>query len=131
MHSDVHFCFLSLSFSLSSASPSFVVPRHGPSFSHFCFSHRRLAIQSFTSPSCRRCRLFSRFVVSSSASHSFTVAIVGLPLVFTSASHSQYRLIVVLRVPQESYKSGYRLARYLKQTFCCCAHCNEVVTRPS
>ena len=27
------------------------------SFSHFCFSRRRLAIQSFTSPSCRRCRL--------------------------------------------------------------------------
>ena len=32
------------------------------------------AIQSFTSPSCRRCRLLSRFVVSSSASHSFTSA---------------------------------------------------------
>ena len=44
------------------------------SFSHFCFSRRRLAIQSFTSPSCRRCRLLSRFVVSSSASHSFTSA---------------------------------------------------------
>ena len=29
MHSDVHFCFSSLSFSLSSASPSFVVTRHG------------------------------------------------------------------------------------------------------
>ena len=29
MHSDVHFCFSSLSFSLSSASPSFVVARHG------------------------------------------------------------------------------------------------------
>ena len=28
MHSDVHFCFSSLSFSLSSASPSFVVARH-------------------------------------------------------------------------------------------------------
>ena len=42
------------------------------SFSHFCFSRRRLAIQSFTSPSCRRCRLLSYFVVSSSASHSFT-----------------------------------------------------------
>ena len=44
------------------------------SFSHFCFSRRRLAIQSFTSPSCRRCRLLGRFVVSSSASHSFTSA---------------------------------------------------------
>ena len=68
-------------------------------FSHFCFSHCRLAIQSFTSVSCRRCRLLSRFVVSSSASHSFTsafVAIVGLPLVFTSASYSQCRLVVVL-----------------------------------
>ena len=59
------------------------------------------------------------------------VAIVGLPLVFTSASHSQCRLIVVLRVLQESYKSSYRPARYLKQTSCCCAHCNEVVTCPT
>ena len=39
------------------------------------------------------------------------VAIVGLPLVFTSASNSQCRLIVVPRVLQESYKSGYRPAR--------------------
>ena len=39
------------------------------------------------------------------------VAIVGLPLVFTSASNSQCRLVVVLRVPQESYKSSYRPAR--------------------
>ena len=59
------------------------------------------------------------------------VAIVGLPLIFTSASHSQCRLVVVLRVPQESYKSSYRPVRYLKQTSCCYAHCNEVVTRPS
>ena len=58
--------------------------------------------------------------------------VVGLPLVvFTSASHSQCRLVVVLRVPQESYKSSYRPVRYLKQTSCCCAHCNEVVTRPA
>ena len=39
------------------------------------------------------------------------VAIVGLPLAFTSASNSQCRLIVVLRVPQESYKSSYMPAR--------------------
>ena len=44
------------------------------SFFHYCFSNRRLAIQSFTSPSCRRYRLLSRFVVSSSVSHSFTSA---------------------------------------------------------
>ena len=44
------------------------------SFSRFCFSSRRLAIQSFISPSCRRCRLLSCFVVSLSASHSFTSA---------------------------------------------------------
>ena len=74
MHSDVHFCFSSLSFSLSSASPSFVVTRHGLSFAHLCFSSRRLAIQSFSSPSCRRCLLLSHFVVLSSASHSFTSA---------------------------------------------------------
>ena len=74
MNSDVHFCYSLLSFSLSSASPLFVVARHGLSFAHFCFSHHRLAIQSFTSPSCRRCRLLSHFVVPSSASHSFTSA---------------------------------------------------------
>ena len=39
------------------------------------------------------------------------VAIVGLPLVFTSASNSQCRLVVILRVPQENYKSSYRPAR--------------------
>ena len=39
------------------------------------------------------------------------VAIVGLPLAFTSASNSQCRLIVVQRVLQESYKSSYRSAR--------------------
>ena len=74
MHSDVHFRFSSLSFSLSSASPSFVVIRRGLLFTYFCLSRRRLAIQSFTSSSCRRCRLLSRFVVPSSASHSFTSA---------------------------------------------------------
>ena len=102
MHSDVHFCFSLLSFSPLSASLSFVVARCGPSFAHFCFFRRRLAIQSFTSPSCRRCRLLSPFVVLSSASHSLT-----------SASHSQCRLVFVLRVPQESYNSGYRPARYV------------------
>ena len=74
MHSDVHFCFSSLSFSLSSASPSFVVACRGLKSAHFCFTRRHLAIQSFTSPSCHRCRLLSRFVVPSSASHSFTSA---------------------------------------------------------
>ena len=74
MNSDVHFCFSSLSFSLSSASPSFIVAHCSLSFAHCCFSRRRLAIQSFTSPSCLRCRLLSRFVVPSSASHSFTSA---------------------------------------------------------
>ena len=59
------------------------------------------------------------------------VAVVSLPLVFTSASNSQCRLIVVLRVPQESYKSSYSPARKLKRTSCCCAHCNEVVNVPS
>ena len=42
--------------------------------SAFCLSRCSLAIQSFTSPSCRHCRLLSRFVVSSSASHSFNSA---------------------------------------------------------
>ena len=44
------------------------------SFSHLCFSRHHLAIQSFTSPSCHHCQLLSRFVVSSSASHSLTSA---------------------------------------------------------
>ena len=61
-----HFTVVSLS--------SFVVSCHGLSFADFCFSHCSLAIQSFTSPSCRRGWLVSRFVVPSSASHSFTSA---------------------------------------------------------
>ena len=51
---------------------SLSVIRCGLPFAHFCYSRRRLAIQSFTSPSCRRCRLLSCFVVPSSASHSLT-----------------------------------------------------------
>ena len=74
MHSDVHFCFSSMSFSLSSASPSFVVARHSPSFTQFCFSRHCLAIQLFTLPSCHCCRHLSRLVVPSLASHSFTSA---------------------------------------------------------
>ena len=128
MHSDVHFCFSSLSFSVSSASLSFVVTRHGLSFAHFCFSRRRLAIQSFTSPSCRRCRLLSRFVVSLSFAHFSSSSPTSACHSFTSASHSQCRLVVVLRVPQESYKSGYRPARYLTNFLLLCT---EVVTRPS
>ena len=42
MHSDVLFCFSLLSFSQSSASPSFIVARRGLSFAHFCFSCHRL-----------------------------------------------------------------------------------------
>ena len=101
------------------------------SFSHFCFSRRRLAIQSFISPSCHRCRLLSLFIVRRRPLIRSLQLVVSLPLVFTSASHSQCRFVVFLRVPQESYKSSYRPARFLKQTSCCCAHCNEVVTRPS
>ena len=51
MHSDVHFCFSSLS--PSSVSPSFVVVRPGLSFAHFCFSRRRfhsVAYFAFLSP---------------------------------------------------------------------------------
>ena len=71
MHSDVHFCFSSLSFSLSSASPSFVVARHGL----FILSLLLLPPSPCHSVvSCHHCRLLSRFVVSSSASHSFTSA---------------------------------------------------------
>ena len=87
MHSDVHFCFSSLLFSLWSASSLFVVACRGLSFAHFCFSCRHLATQSFTSPSCCHCWLLSHFVVPSSASHSFTSAChIGLPLVYFSFS---------------------------------------------
>ena len=64
------------------------------SFSHFCFSRCRFAIQSFTSPSCRRCRLLSRFVVSSSASHSFTSAL-SSP---SSACHSFLLQLLIANV---------------------------------
>ena len=109
------------SFSLSPASPSFVVAHRGLSFAHFYFSRRCLAIQSFTSPSCRRCRLLSRFVVPLSASHSFTSASSRHRWPTTRSSHSQSRLVVVLRVPQESYKSGYWPARYVTNS-CCALH---------
>ena len=90
MHSDVHFCFSSLSFSLSSASPSFVVARHGLSFAHFCFSCCRL-------PFSRLLRLpfaVVGFLVVSLFRHQplirslqlLVVAIVDLPLVNFSFS---------------------------------------------
>ena len=68
------------------------------------------SIQSLTLPSCHRCQLLSRFVVPSLACHSLT-----------SASHTQCRLVVVLRVPQESYKSGYWPARYVTNFLLCTA----------
>ena len=91
-----------------------LTPVMAVSFSHFCFCRRRLAIQSFTSPSCRLCQLLVVLLFRRQPlirSLQLVIAIVGLPLVFTSASNSQCRLIVVLRVPQESYKSSYRPAR--------------------
>ena len=82
MHSDVRFS--SLSCSPPSASPSFVVTRHGHSFIHFSFSSPSLTCHSLT-----------------------------------SASHSQCRLVVILSVLQESYKSGYRPARYVTNFLLC------------
>ena len=103
--------------SLTSASPAVALP-----FSRLL--HLPVAVLGFLIVLLFRLRPLIR-------SLQFVVAIIGLPLVFTSASNSQCRLVVVLRVPQESYKSSYRPARYLKQNSCCCAHCNEIVTRPS
>ena len=83
LHSDIHFCFSLLSFSLS-ASPLFTVTSRGLSFTHFCFVRRHLAIQSFTSPSCRRCRLLSHLLFCRRPLiHllQLVIAIVGLPLV--------------------------------------------------
>ena len=117
----VHFCFSLQSFSLSSASPLFVVAGHGLSFVHFCFSCRRLVIQSFISPSCRRCRLLSHFVVGLLFVHFSLSSPSSACHLFTSASHSQCQLVVVLRVLQESYKSGYRPVRYLTNFLLLCS----------
>ena len=88
MHSDVHFCFLSLSFSPSSASPSIIVARCSLSFAHFCFFHRRLAIQSFTSlpvaVSFLVILLFCRRPLIRSLQ--FVIAIISLPLINFSFS---------------------------------------------
>ena len=90
MLSDVHFCFSSLSFSLSSDSPSFVVARHGLSFAHFCFSrlalpfsrllHLPVAVVGFLVV-----LLFHRRPLIRSLQ--LVVAIVGLPLVYFSLSY--------------------------------------------
>ena len=72
MHSDVHFCFSSLLFSPSSASPSFVVACRGLSFARFCFSLCRLP---FSRLLCLPVTVVGfLFVVPSSASHSFASA---------------------------------------------------------
>ena len=93
MHSDIHFCFLSLSLSPSSASPSFVaarpsfiVARRGLSFAHFCFSCHRLPFSRLLRLPFCRCQLLSSFIVPSSASHSFTSASHS----FTSASRRHH-----------------------------------------
>ena len=113
MHSDVHFL---------SASPSFVVARRSLSFAHFCFSRRRL-------PFSHLILLLVAFlvVVPSSASHSFTSAsrrhrwpATGQFQLLIS-SHSQCRLVVVLRVPQETSEVRNNLLA---------VHCTKV-TRPS
>ena len=66
-----------------------LVSRRSLSFTHFCFSHHLL---SFRVVYRHHRRLLSHFVVPSSTSYSFTLA-----------SCSQGRLLIVLRVPQESY----------------------------
>ena len=115
MHSDVHFCFSSLSFSQSSASPSFVVAQSRPFLSLTSASpavalpfsrllHLPVAVVGFLVVLLFRSRPLIH-------SLQLVVAIVGLPLAFTSASNSQCRLIVIQRVLQESYKSSYRSAR--------------------
>ena len=89
MHSDVHFCFSSLSFSLLSASPSFVVTRHRLSFAHSAspavalpFSHLvrlPVAVVDFLIV-----LLFRRQHLIHSLQ--LVVAIAGLPLVYFSFS---------------------------------------------
>ena len=74
---------------------------------------------SFTSPSCRRCWLLSRFVVPSSTSRSFTSACCHHR---RPATRSLQLLIAnVDSLSQESYKSGYRPTRYL--TLLAAVHC--------
>ena len=93
MHSDIH--FWSVIFPVVSLS----VIRCRPSQPFICsllLLLPPLAIQLFTSPSCHHCRLLSRFVVPSSASHSLTSA-------------------------SRRHKSGYRPVRYVTNFLLCTA----------
>ena len=89
MHSHVHFCFSSLSFSPSSASPSFVVARRGLLFTHFCFSrHRSPFSHLFRLPVAIVSFLVVLLFRHRPLIHSLQVlvTIVGLPLVYFSFS---------------------------------------------
>ena len=87
-----------------------LVTRHSLSFVHFCFSCHPCHSESFTLPNHRLLLLLSRFLVLSSASHSFTSASLHhrQPL-----AHSLQLLIAMVDfsssqdVLQESHKSGY------------------------
>ena len=89
MHSHIHFCFSSLSFSTSSASPSFVVAHRGLSFTHFCFSRHR---SPFSHLLCLPVAIVGFLVVLLFRhwplihSLQLLVAIVGLPLIYFSFS---------------------------------------------
>ena len=112
-----------------------------------CHFHRRqplrhslspiAAFHSLTSASptvaCHSVVYFT-FLLPLSASYLFCCSVISLSFVYfrflspslachssTSASHSQCRLVVILRVTQESYKSGYRPARYILTNFLLCA----------
>ena len=85
MHSNIHFCFSSLSFSPPLASPPFVVAHRGLSFAHFCFPHRYLPFSHLLR---LPVTIVGFLVVLSFRSLQLLVAIVGLPLI-NSASYSQ------------------------------------------
>ena len=116
MHSDVYFCFSSMSFSLSSASLSPVTALHAlnsasPTIAlpFSCLLHLSVTIVGILVG-------FFCFIVGLSFVYFSSSSPSSACHSFTSASHSQCQL-VVLRISQESYKSGYRSWRYLTNLF--------------
>ena len=92
--------------SLTSASPAIALP-----FSRLL--HLPVAVVGFLVVLLFRRRPLYRRWPLIRRSLQLVVTIVGLPLVFTSASHSQCRLVVVLRIPQELQASEVPKTNFL------------------
>ena len=122
MHSDVHFCFSTLSFSqYQPLGHSFRCLGACCSllFTHFCLSCHYLPLchsESFTLPSCRR--LLSHFLVPSLASHSFTSASHCLCRPLTRSLQLLVAKVDFLssqEVLQENHKSSYGPAKQVNK----------------